>query len=138
MLSYTQKLMKTVLNMLTTTESHCEVLGHIIKHVLSVISLKVKRDCSDEDVHLADADYKASLTKTVDMIDLWLHQKTVIGHMKFGGLKLKKFEEEVRVRIPIYFYHDFLLIHFTDICRFGEYFVGNQLAQIMSLDNTGL
>ena len=103
MLSYTQKLMKTVLNMLTTTESHCEVLGHIIKHVLSVISVKVNRDCSDEDVNLADADYKASLTRIVDMIDSWLHQKIVIGHVKFGGLELKKFEEEVRVRISIYF-----------------------------------
>ena len=97
MVSYTQKLMKTVLNMLTPTESHCEVLGYIINHVLSVMSVKVKRD--NGDVYLADKD--AILKRIVDMIDSWLHQKTVIGHMKFGGLRLKKFEEEVRVRISI-------------------------------------
>ena len=93
--------MKTVSNMLTPTESHCEVLGYIINHVLSVISVKVKRDCSD-DVHLVDEDYNASITKIVDTIDSWLHQKTVIGHVRFGGIKLKKFEEEVRVRMSIF------------------------------------
>ena len=105
MLSYTHKLMKTVLDKLTTTESHCEVLGYIINHVLSVMSVfKVKiRDYGDEVIHLADEYYNTSLARIVDMIDSWLHQKTVIGHIKFGGLKLKKFEEEVRVRISIYF-----------------------------------
>lgn len=124
--------------MLTTTEIHCEVLGHIINHVLSVISVKVKRDCSDEDVHLVDAYCKAGLTRIVDMIDSWLHQKTVIGHVKFGGLKLKKFEEEVRVRIPIYFFiMTFCLSILLIFCRFGEYFVGSLLAQML-LESTGL
>ena len=95
--------MKKVLNMLTTTESHCEVLGYIINHVLSVLSIfKVKmKDYGDEEVHLADEYYNTCLARIVDMIDSWLHQKTVIGHVKFGGLKLKNFEEEVRVRISI-------------------------------------
>ena len=82
------------------SESHCEIMHHITHHVLSVISLKVSKEHGDEvRVNLEDLDESDKPIKVMKIIEKWLAHKASVGHVKFGGSHLKKFEEEVRVSI---------------------------------------
>lgn len=96
--AYAYKIMKAILDeLIGISESHCEFLHHIIHHVLSIILLKADKEHSNVDL---DERAKPN-SRVVDMIGQWLH-KTGVGHVKFGGLQLKKLEEEVRVSICIF------------------------------------
>ena len=82
------------------SESHCEILYRITRYVLSVISMKVSNEYGDEvKVNLEDLDEIDKPYKVLETIDQWLLHKACVGHAKFGGYLLKKFEEEVCVSI---------------------------------------
>ena len=82
------------------SESHCEIMYYITRHVLSVISLKVSKEYGVKArVNLEDLDESDKPSKVIETIDQWLVRKACVGHVKFGGFHLKKFEEEVRVSI---------------------------------------
>ena len=84
------------------SESHCEIMYYITRHVLSVISLKVSKEHADRDgVNLKYVDESDKPSKVIETIDQWLLHKACVGHVKFGGSHLKKFEEEVCVSIFI-------------------------------------
>ena len=86
------------------SESHCEILYCITRYVLSVISLKVSKEHGDVvRVNLEDLDENDKPSKVIKTIDQWLVHKACVGHVKFGGFFLKKFEEEVRVSIKFYY-----------------------------------
>ena len=86
------------------SESHCEILYHITRYVLSVISLKISMEHGDDvGVNLKDLDEIDKPHKVIETIDQWLVHKACVGHVKFGGFLLKKFEEEVRVSIKFYY-----------------------------------
>ena len=82
------------------SESHCEILYHTTRYVLSIISLKVSKEHGDGNgVSLEDLDECDRLSKVVETIGQWLLKN--VGYVKFGGMQLKKFDEEVRVSIHI-------------------------------------
>ena len=82
------------------SENHCEIMHHITRHVLSIISLKVIKEHGDEArVNLEDLDEIDKPSKVIGIIEQWLLHEACVGHVKFGGLYLKKFDEEVRVSI---------------------------------------
>ena len=84
------------------SESHCEILYHITRHVLSIISLKVSKEHGDRDVvSLEDLDECDKPSKIVETIGQWLLNKSSVGYVKFGGMQLKNFDEEVRVSIHV-------------------------------------
>ena len=72
--------------------SHCEILHHITHHVLSIMSLEVSKEHGDPDEY-------DKPSKVVETIGQWLQSKAGVGHVKFGGFQLKKFDEEVFVSV---------------------------------------
>ena len=90
-------LMGKMLDVLTgTSESQCQILYHLIYHVLLVLLEKIKNQHGDEaTVCLEDLDEHDRLAKVVELIGQWLQK--VIGHLKFGGALSEKFRGEVRV-----------------------------------------
>lgn len=97
--NYALELMKVVMEAISgVSEDHCEMMFHITRHVIDIISFKVSRKHVDGIiVQLEDTDESDKLSKVVDEIDCWLINKTVVGHTMFGGAQFKKIEEEVRV-----------------------------------------
>ena len=80
------------------SESHCEILYHITHYVLSIISLKVSKEHGDGyRVNLEDLDECDRPSKIVETIGQWLLNN--VGYEWFGGMKVKKFDEEVCVSI---------------------------------------
>ena len=89
------------------SDNHCEILYLTTRYVLSIISLKVSKEHGDGNgVSLEDLDECDRLSKVVETIDQWLLNRASVGHVKFGGMQLKKFDEEVRVSIHIYLEFD--------------------------------
>ena len=85
------------------SESHCEILYHTTRHVLSIISLKISKEHGDGDgVSLEDLDECDRPSKIAETIGQWLLNKASIGYVKFGGMQLKKFDEEIRVSIYMF------------------------------------
>ena len=96
-------LMKAIMEELTgISESHCEILYLTTRHVLSIISLKISKEHGDRDgVSPEDLDECDRLSKVAETIGQWLLNKASVGYVKFGGMQLKKFDEEVRVSIHV-------------------------------------
>ena len=92
-------ILKGVLDALTgTSENQCQILHHLIDYVLFVISEKFKKQHGDEaTVCLEKLDENDWPAKTIELIGQWLQK--VIGHVKFGGARLKKFGDEVHVSL---------------------------------------
>ena len=80
------------------SESHCEILYHITRYVLSIISLKVSKEYGDGyKINLEDLDECDRPSKIVETIHQWLLNN--VGYVGFDDMKLKKFDEEVHVSI---------------------------------------
>ena len=90
-------IMGGVLDALTgTSENQCQILHHLIEYVLLVLLEKTKNQHGDEaTVCFEDFDGNVLPAKVVEFIGQWLQK--VIGHVEFGGVQLKKFEDEVHV-----------------------------------------
>ena len=73
-----------------TSEKHCDILNHIVTHILKVVSTQ----CASAGIN--QEKLGNIIRNVVDGIGKWQHN--VIGHHKFGGTGLKKFEDELRVR----------------------------------------
>ena len=96
----TQRLTKTVLAKLDgASKKHCEILNYMVTHFLWAISKKVKREHGESvSIHVEDLEESNDKPdKLIELIDKW--QQKVIGHQRFGGTELKKFEDELRVRL---------------------------------------
>ena len=90
--------MRGVLYALTgTSENQCQILHHLIEYVLLVLLEKVKNQHGDKPtVCLEDLD-EHDRPAIVELIGHWLQK--VIGHVKFGGVRFKKFGDEVHVSL---------------------------------------
>lgn len=91
--NHAHELLKAVMKRLAgISEGNCEILYHITHHVLSIMSLKVSKEHDDKvQVNLDKCDKPSNIAKTIGQ---WL---LCVGYMKFGGMQLKNFEEEVHV-----------------------------------------
>ena len=87
MIKITLKLMEAVMTELNKTSSkHCQILNHIVSHVLMISAENFRRVSTEEC-------YKSMF----ETIDQW--RQKVICHPKFGGAELKQFDDEIRVRL---------------------------------------
>lgn len=99
LMELTQHLTKAVLTKLNgASKKDCEILNHMVTHFLVVMSNKVEREQGESDsIHVEDLEESNDKPdKLIELIDKW--QQKVIGHQRFGGTELKKFEDELRVR----------------------------------------
>ena len=107
------------------SESHCEIMHHITHYVLSVISLKVSKEHGDEvRVNLEDLDEIEKPSKVIKTIDQWLLCKECVGHVKFGGSLLKKFEEEVYVSMKFYYSSTMSVVFYPHASCMHEFCAG--------------
>lgn len=111
-------IMRGVLDALTgTSENQCQILHHLIDYFIFVISEKFKKQHGDEaTVCLKKLDEHDWPAKAVELIDQWL--QNVIGHVKFGGVQLKKIGDEVHVSFAHNLCH--AVMHVYPMYRYGE------------------
>ena len=115
-------IMGGVLDALTgTSENQCQILHHLIDYVLFITSEKFKKQHGDEaTVCLEKLDENDWPAKAVEFIGQWLQK--VIGHVEFGGVQLKKFEDEVHVSFAHNLFVSFAGIVLCNVCRYGEFY----------------